>query len=61
MQHPETDTGFFGPHRGEKEHRHVSLMTRTEAFHGPDIVDPQKQCFFYYYFIIFIIFIIFKI
>ena len=44
MQHPETDTGFSGPHRGEKEHIasvHVSLMTRTEAFHGPNIPTSE--------------------
>ena len=40
MQHPGTDTGSFGLHQGEKEHTrsmHVSLMTGTKAFHGPEI------------------------
>ena len=40
MQHPGTDIGSSGPHRGEKEHIasvHVPLMTGTEASHGPVI------------------------
>ena len=40
MQHPRTDTGSSGPHRGEKEHTasmHVPLMNGTEASHGPEI------------------------
>ena len=40
MQHPETDTGSSGLHRGEKEHIasvHVPLMIGIEASHGPAI------------------------
>ena len=40
MQHPRTDTGSSGPHRGEKEHTafvRVPLMTGTEVSHGPKI------------------------
>ena len=40
MEHPRTDTGSYGPHRGEKEHIasvHVLLMTGTEVSHGPEI------------------------
>ena len=44
MQHPGTDIGFSGPHRGEKEHTasvHVPLMTGTEASHGPEIPTSE--------------------
>ena len=40
MQHPGTDTGSSGPHRGEKEYTmsmHVPLMIGTEASHGLEI------------------------
>ena len=44
MQHPGTNTGSSGLHRGEKEHIasvHVPLMTGTEAFHGPMIPTSE--------------------
>ena len=44
MQHPGTDTGSSGPHRGEKEHTasvHVPLMTGTKVSHGPEILTSE--------------------
>ena len=40
MQHPETDTGTSGPHRGEKEQTvstPIPLMIGTEVSHIPGI------------------------
>ena len=44
MQHPGTDTGSSGPHRGEKEHIasvHVPLITGTEVSHGLEIPTSE--------------------
>ena len=50
MQHPETDTGIFGPHWGEKEQTmsaHVPLMIGTVMSHNSGIparVDNPISC-----------------
>ena len=47
MQHPETDTGPFGSHWGEKEQTafaHVPLMTKTVLSQYLEVLASEGNC-----------------